>query len=85
MSNTTTQASKVLNALQATDKGLTQAQMTARFGVKAPRAVVSNLRRQGFAIYANKNTDTAGRTKTFYRIGTPSRAVVAAGYAAIGA
>ena len=46
---------------------------------------MSALRMKGFAIYANQNTDTKGRTKTFYRLGTPSRAVVAAGYRALAA
>ena len=50
------------------------------------RARVSELRTQaGVAVYANSRTDTAGRTKTFYRVGTPTRAVVAAGYKALAA
>ena len=48
-------------------------------------ARVSELRRDGFAIYSNKHTDSQGRTVNKYRLGTPSRAVVAAGYAALSA
>jgi predicted ArsR family transcriptional regulator len=84
MSNVTKTA-RVLNALSVAGKGLTEKQMTARFGVVSPRAIVHALRNKGYAIYANQNTDTAGRTKTFYRLGTPTRAVVAAGYRAMSA
>ena len=45
--------------------------------------MVSSLRMKGFPIYANEHTDTKGRTKTFYRLGTPSRKVIAAGYKAL--
>ena len=80
-----TKESKVLEALQSSNKGLTAAQIEARFGVGNARSTVSALRMKGFAIYATQNTDTKGRTKTFYRLGTPSRAVVAAGYRALAA
>ena len=85
MINTTsvTKESKVLSALQSTDRGLTGAQIESRFGVGNARSTVSALRMKGFAIYANQHTDTKGRTKTFYRLGTPSRRVVAAGYRAL--
>lgn len=86
MSNTNTVVTKearVLEALQNNNKGLTAAQIEARFGVGNARSTVSALRMKGFAIYANQHTDTKGRTKTFYRLGTPSRAVVAAGYRAL--
>ena len=49
-------------------------------------ARISEIRTQmGIAVYAIKRTDTNGRTKTFYRVGTPKRAVVAAGYKALAA
>jgi predicted ArsR family transcriptional regulator len=62
---------------------LTAAQISARFGVANPTALVSSLRMKGFPVYANPKTDNSGRTKTFYRLGTPSRKVVAAGYRAL--
>jgi len=75
---------KVLEALQASPRGLTAAQLQSRLNVGNARAEVSRLRTEdGVAIYANQRTDTKGRTKTFYRIGRPSRAVVAAGYRAM--
>ena len=40
---------------------------------------------KGIAVYANKHTDSNGRTVTKYRAGTPTRAVVAAGYKALAA
>ena len=82
--STVTKKAQVLGALQSNDRGLTAAQITARFGVGNVRATISDLRMDGFAIYANQSTDSKGRVKTFYRLGTPSRAVVAAGYRAPG-
>ena len=73
---------RVLSALEAVEKGLTAKQIEARFGGNAT-ATVSDLRFKGFPIYANKHTDGSGRTKTFFRLGTPSRKVLAAGYRAL--
>jgi predicted ArsR family transcriptional regulator len=71
--------------LEALKKGeeLTAKQITYRFGIANPTASVSALRFNGFAIYANKRTNKLGQTFTKYRLGTPSRAVVAAGYRAL--
>ena len=77
-----TKESRVLNALMTIDKGLTGAQMSSRFGVANPTAMVTVLRQKGFAIYANRRTNKGGETRTFYRLGTPSREIVAAGYRA---
>lgn len=73
---------RVLAALESATKGLTAKQIEARFGGNAT-ATVSDLRFKGFPIYANQHTDTKGRTKTFFRLGTPSRKVLAAGYRAL--
>jgi predicted ArsR family transcriptional regulator len=80
---TNTKESRVLEALRENNKGLTAAQIETRFGVGNARSTVSSLRMKGYAIYANRHTDTKGRVKTFYRLGTPSREVVAAGYRAL--
>lgn len=80
--NAESKQAKVLNALQADKKGLTAKQIEARFGGNAT-ATVSALRFKGFPVYANEHTDTKGRTKTFFRVGAPSRAVIAAGYRAL--
>lgn len=74
---------RVLDALVVHSDGLTAAQIQARYGVGNARAEISRLRMDGYAVYANRRTDTKGRTKTFYRLGRPSRKVVAAGYRAL--
>lgn len=82
---TTTKQEAVLEGLRANERGLTAAQIAARYDVRNVSATISDLRMLGFAIYANQQTDSKGRVKTFYRLGTPSRRVVAAGYRAIAA
>ena len=79
---TVTKEQKVLNALQE-GRTLSSAQMKSFFNVGNPQAVVQQLRFKGFPIYLNTVTDTKGRTRNVYRLGTASRAVVAAGYRAI--
>ena len=82
--NTVTKSAKLFAALAAGEQ-LTEGQIRQRFGLANPRATVSDLRFQGYAIYANKHTDTKGRVSTKYRLGKPSRRVVAAGYRALAA
>jgi len=78
-----TKQERLIEAFKAGEK-LTAAQIKSRFGVKNPTATVSDLRlRGGFAIYANQHTDTKGRVSTKYRLGNPSRKIVAAGYRAL--
>jgi len=77
-----TKEAKVIAALQADSKGLTAAQMKSRFAVANPTATVTALRQKGYAIYANRRTNKGGETRTFYRLGTPTQAIVAAGYKA---
>ena len=79
---------KVFNSLAVEGNERTAAQMANFYGttVGSIQARISEMRtKTGIAVYANKRTDTAGRTKTFYRVGTPTRAVVAAGYKALAA
>lgn len=78
----TTKIERVLTSLQ-NGETLTAAQIESRFGVGNARATVSDLRMKGYAIHANPRKNSKGDTKIFYRLGTPSRAVVAAGYAAL--
>jgi hypothetical protein len=79
---TVTKESKVLTALQA-GRTLSSAQLRSQFGVGNPQAVIQSLRFKGFPIYLNTVTDTKGRTRNVYRLGTASRAVIAAGYRAM--
>ncbi len=79
---------KVFGSLVVEGNERTAAQMANFYGttVGSIQARISELRHKaGIAVYANKRTDTAGRTKTFYRVGSPKRAVVAAGYKALAA
>lgn len=62
---------------------LTAKQISHRFNIANPTATISDLRFAGFAVYANKRTNRLGETYTKYRLGTPSRDVVAAGYRAM--
>lgn len=78
-----TKSARLLEVLQQ-GESLTAKQISARFGIANPTATVSDLRlRGGFAVYANQHTDTKGRQTTKYRLGRPSREVVAAGYRAM--
>lgn len=78
----TTKSQALLEALQNGEQ-LTAKQIASRFGIANPTATVSDLRFAGFAVYANKRTNRRGETYTKYRLGTPSRAIVAAGYRAL--
>ena len=82
MTTTTTKEAKVLSALQS-GRTLSSAQLRAQFGAGNPQAVIQALRFKGFSIYLNTVTDTKGRSRNVYRLGTPSRAVIAAGYKAM--
>jgi len=83
MTTTTTQTDKVEKAL-VNGAELTAKQITSRYGVKNVRSVISKLRSEGLTIYLNKRVSSFDQ-KTYmkYMIGTPTRAVVAAGYAAL--
>lgn len=83
--NMMTKSERLVEALKKGEQ-LTAAQIKARFGIANPTATVSDLRlRGGFAVYANEHTDTKGRMTVKYRLGNPSREVVAAGYRALAA
>lgn len=79
-----TKTEKVLNALVQGEE-LTAGEMKFRYGVGNPSALASSLRQSGYPIYLNKGTkDSRGRVRAArYRLGTPSREVVAAGYKAL--
>lgn len=65
---------RMLNALLKTEgyNTFTTEQAQRRFGITNVSARISELRQEGYAIYANKkNVD--GQKKTFYRLGTPSK------------
>jgi hypothetical protein len=85
MTTSMTKATKVIAALENGTE-LTAKQISARYGVKNVRALMSSLRMQGYPVYLNKRTSVfEGETKVYnkYRIGKPTRAVIAAGYRAL--
>ena len=83
MTTTKTQATRVATALE-TGAELTAKQISARYGVKNVRAVISQLRTEGYSIFLNKRVSSFdGETYLKYRLGTAPRSVVAAGYQAL--
>ena len=83
MTKKTTQTQRVANAL-SNGAELTAKQITSRYGVKNVRAVISRLKAEGYSIYLNKRISSYdGKAYMKYRMGTPTRSVVAAGYAAL--
>lgn len=63
---------------------LTSKQIRAQYGILSPTKVISRLRMEdGLPIYCNDRFDTKGRHTRKFRLGTPSRRVIAAGYRAI--
>ena len=63
---------------------LTAAQARSRFGIANVGARIEELRAEGHCIYTNKKTLSDGRTITFYRLGKPSREMVAMAHAVLG-
>ena len=70
-------STKFLNAmLRGNSVSWTDAQK--KFNLKSPRSVVNKLREDGHCVYINKT-----KTGTSYRICNPSKALIAAGFAAL--
>tara|TARA_Y100001935_G_scaffold158588_1_gene130523 strand:- start:252 stop:515 length:264 start_codon:yes stop_codon:yes gene_type:complete len=70
-------STKFLNAmLRGNSVSWTDAQK--KYNLRSPRSVVNKLREDGHCVYINKT-----KTGTSYRIGNPSKALIAAGFAAL--
>ena len=83
MTSTTSKTAKVIAALQ-NGAELTAKQIQSRYNVSNARALISSIRMQGYSVYRNKRVSSFdGNTYSKYRMGTPTRAVVAAGNAAL--
>jgi hypothetical protein len=80
--NQETKTFKLLNALQ-TGERVSASQAAKRFGIKNISAEVSRIRQAGYAVYANKRVAGNHVEVTEYRIGAPSRKLIAAGYKAM--
>ena len=68
---------KVINLLSK-GQNVSWKSLRNKFDLTSPRAMVDTLRAEGYMVYGNK---VGGRT--YYRIGTPTRAIVAAGIKAL--
>lgn len=77
MATTTTKTQKDrLITVFKTGKNFTLNQISTRLNAPVPsvRRLISELRREGYAIYKNEKP---GQTSSVYRLGTPSREMVA--------
>lgn len=77
-----TKTHKLFTALQS-GESVSPSQAEKRFGIKNMSADVSRIRAAGYAVYANRRTAANNVAVTEYRIGKPSRALIAAGYRAM--
>jgi hypothetical protein len=72
-SGKTSKTQKVLELLE-TGKSVSWKTLRTKFDLTSPRAMVDKLRAAGNMIYINKTAQG-----TSYRLGTPSKAIIAAG------
>lgn len=56
----------------------TTAQAQRRFGISNVSARIDELRQEGHCIYTNTRVNAEGRKVKFYRLGTPTKAMVQA-------
>ena len=68
---------KVLNLLSKGDN-VAWSTIQSRFELESPRSMIDTLRAEGYMIYGNRVNG-----KKYYRMGTPTRAIVAAGIKAL--
>ena len=73
----TSKTTKVRN-LFATGKTVTWKTLRNTFDLKSPAAMVGKLRNEGMMIYENRTSSGVS-----YRVGTPSKAIIAAGINAV--
>ena len=79
---TKTKTERLLSFLE-NGNDITEGQARSRFGIRNVSSLVSKLRDRGYAVYTNRKTIDNGNTISVFRLGTPTRAVVAAGYRAL--
>ena len=75
---------KILNYLSKDSQynTLTAQKMQSVFGVANPSAAIDDLRKEGHSIYLNTRV-VNGEKVNFYRIGTPTKRMIAAGILAL--
>jgi predicted ArsR family transcriptional regulator len=77
MSTSNTSATQKLLKYLQSGYDITAAQARSRFGITNVSARISELRQAGFAVYLNEKTTKSGYTIKAYRLGTPTRRMVA--------
>ena len=78
MAKTKTSKTDKVRNLFATGQSVTWKTLRSKFDLTSPASMVGKLRNEGLMIYENRTS--AGVS---YRVGTPSKAVIAAGQAAL--
>jgi predicted ArsR family transcriptional regulator len=73
---------RLLAFLQA-GNNITTNQARRKFGITNVTARINELRGAGYAIYNNKRITSNGRTIQVFRLGTPTRKQIAAGFAGL--
>jgi len=79
-----TKTFKLQQALQSGET-ITASVAAKRFGIKNLSAEVSRVKQNGYVVAKSTRTAANGIQVTEFRLGQPSRALIAAGYAAISA
>ncbi len=74
-----TKTEKLLRALRS-GKELTAKQIRSQFALANPHRAVHYLREKGISVYGNYRVLRDGTTVMKYRVGTPTKAMAAAGY-----
>ena len=77
MSKKTTKKAKVLNLLSK-GKNVTWKTLRTRFDLNSPTAMIHTLRKEGHAIYRNITPSGVA-----FRLGTPTKSMIAAGIVAV--
>jgi hypothetical protein len=62
----------------------TLGQAKSKFGIRSMKPVISAMRLDGYAVYENPRTTRTGKKITLFRVGTPPRRVVSAGFQSLG-
>ena len=77
MSNTNKTVTQRLLSFLLSGHDITAAPAQSRFGIVNVSARISEIRKAGYAVYLNEKTTSNGRTIKAYRIGNPTRKMVA--------
>ena len=78
MTRTKTSKTEKVRNLFSTGKSVSWKTLRSKFDLRSPASMVGKLRNEGMMIYENRTS--AGVS---YRVGTPSKAVIAAGQSAL--